>query len=142
MPHATTADSETTPDTGLQCLIVLARFQQVAADGKQIQYQFGHQGKPLNDEDLVRAARYLKLKAKLSTNSWEGLANTPLPAIGKHQDGHYFIIAKIADDKVLIQDPLEKLVCSAIHWITAVISAFCILIVSNSSGSNVLPVDA
>ena len=29
-------------------------------------------------------------------------------AIGIHQKGHYFIIAKIDEDKVLIHDPLEK----------------------------------
>lgn len=106
MPHSTSTDS--TLDTGLQCLVMLARFQQVAADIEQINHQFGGQGDFLNDEDLIRAARYLKLKAKLTRCDWSGLANTALPAIGKHEDGHYFIIAKVADDKVLIQDPLEK----------------------------------
>lgn len=106
MPHSVSGDE--TLDTGIQCLVILARFQQVAADVNQLQHQFGQQGRPLNDEDLVRAARYLKLKAKISKSNWGDLANTPLPAMAKHQDGHYFIIGKQTDDKVLIQDPLEQ----------------------------------
>jgi ATP-binding cassette, subfamily B, bacterial HlyB/CyaB len=106
MPHSTNTNPPL--DTGLQCLVLLARFQQIAADPDQLQHQFGRSDSTLSNQDLVRAARYLKLKAKLSNISWEGLSNTPLPAIGKHKDGHYFVIAKVTDDKVLIQDPLEK----------------------------------
>lgn len=106
MPHST--DTEKPTDTGLECLIMLARYHQVAADPDQIRHQFGSSNDLFNDEGLIRTARYLKLKAKLSQSCWEGLANTPLPAIGKHCDGHYFIIAKQADDKILVQDPLEK----------------------------------
>jgi subfamily B ATP-binding cassette protein HlyB/CyaB len=108
MPHSAVKEQGSTQDTGIQCLVLLARFHQVAADVEQLQHQFGRDDQATNDEDLVRAARYLKLKAKSVSVSWEELENTPLPAIGKHKDGHYFVIAKLADDKVLVQDPLEQ----------------------------------
>jgi ATP-binding cassette, subfamily B, bacterial HlyB/CyaB len=106
MPHST--ESTERIDSGLQCLVMLARFQQVAADSEQIRHHFGNGGDVLGSDDLVRAARYLKLKARQVKSSWEGLSNTALPAIARHEDGHYFIIAKVADDKVLVQDPLES----------------------------------
>lgn len=105
MPHST--ETTQSADTGLQCLVMVARFNQVAADPQQILHQFGHDGSVLDSQQLILAARYPKLKAKESSLKWSDLASTPLPAIGKHEDGHFFIIAKVTDDKVLIQDPLE-----------------------------------
>jgi subfamily B ATP-binding cassette protein HlyB/CyaB len=42
--------------------------------------------------------------------NWDRLPKLTFPIIGKHADGHFFIIAKLDtdNDKVLIQDPLEK----------------------------------
>ncbi|MEZ5503899.1 MAG: type I secretion system permease/ATPase [Halioglobus sp.] len=105
MPHST--ESSSRPDTGLQCLVLLARFHQVAADAAQIRHQFGQGGEVLDPGDLVRAARYLTLKARVATGTWDDLVTMPLPAIARHRDGHYFILAKMAGDKVLVQDPLE-----------------------------------
>ena len=31
----------------------------------------------------------------------------PLPAIARHADGHFFVLAGVGDDRVLIQDPRE-----------------------------------
>lgn len=106
MPH--TADATSGLDTGFQCLAILARFNQVAADLQQLEHQFGESGKSASEQDIVRAARYLKLKAKPISSDWDALQKVQLPAIGQHEDGHFFIIAKMAEDKVLVQDPLEK----------------------------------
>jgi subfamily B ATP-binding cassette protein HlyB/CyaB len=54
------------------------------------------------------AAKQLGLKSKCLTSSWQRLAKTPLPAIAQHRDGHFFILTRCDNDKVLIQDPLEK----------------------------------
>ncbi len=42
------------------------------------------------------------------SSRWERLAKLTLPAIARHKDGHYFVLGKVDDDHVLIQDPLEK----------------------------------
>jgi len=39
--------------------------------------------------------------------TWEDLAALPLPAIAGRQDGRYVVLAKVSEDTVLIQDPLE-----------------------------------
>ncbi|WP_148212676.1 type I secretion system permease/ATPase [Hahella chejuensis] len=92
-------------DTGLAALVMLARFHQVAADPAQIQHHFGTHENAFTEQALIRASRHLKLKAKAFTSSWEKLAHIALPAIAATQDGHYVVLARAAEDKVLIQDP-------------------------------------
>ena len=92
-------------DTGLICLLILARFYDLPADGSQLRHQFAQSGQPLSDTDLLRAAKHLGLKAGLRKTQWNKLAGTPLPAIVKRTDGRYVVLAKIEGDKALVQDP-------------------------------------
>ena len=68
-------------DTGLICLLILARFYDFPADGSQLRHQFAQSGQSLSDTDLLRAAKHLGLKAGLRKTHWDKLAETPLPAI-------------------------------------------------------------
>ncbi len=77
------------------------------ADAAQLKHRFARPGELFATTELLRAARHLGLKAREITGSFERLAKTALPAIAQHKDGHYFVLAKIDGDKVLIQDPLE-----------------------------------
>ena len=92
-------------DTGLACLIVLARFHDVAASADQLAHEFEKQ--VFSSVELLLAAKKLGLKSKLITTTPARLDSTPLPAIAIDQCGHFFIIAKMDknQDKVLIQDP-------------------------------------
>ncbi len=94
-------------DTGLICLLILARFYDLPADGAQLRHQFAQSGQLLSDTDLLRAAKHLGLKAGVVTADWTTLAGTPLPALAKRSDGRYVVLAKIEGDKALIQDPVE-----------------------------------
>ena len=93
-------------DTGLLCLLMLARFHDLPVDGGQIQHQFGHSGKVLATQDLLRAAKHVGFRVGLVTARWDELTATPLPAIVQLLDGRYVVLAKAQDDKVLIHDPL------------------------------------
>ena len=95
-------------DTGLLCLLVLARFYDLPVDGSQIQHQFGQSGQVLTAPELLRAAKHIGLKAGLVTTTWDELASTPLPAIAQRADGRYVVLAKVQDGGVLLQDPLES----------------------------------
>lgn len=107
MPHS--ADTSAAADSGFSCLVLLARFHHVAADADQLKHQFGPCTTPDDATPLVRGAAYLKLKARaIEAVTWEQLASLPLPAIARHRDGHFFVVAKAGADKVLIQDPLEQ----------------------------------
>ncbi len=94
-------------DTGLTCLLILARFYDLPADGSQLRHQFAQSGQPLSDTELLRAAKHLGLKAGLLKTQWSKLPGTPLPAVAKRTDGRYVVLAKIDGDKALIQDPAE-----------------------------------
>jgi subfamily B ATP-binding cassette protein HlyB/CyaB len=108
MSTDTAGDSAEKVDTGCTCLMLLARFHQVAADSNALKHEFGNNGTPFNKTDILRAASYLKLKAKAVHTTPKKLDRISLPAIAKHQDGHYFILAQNNEEKnqVLIQDPL------------------------------------
>ncbi|HBH81918.1 MAG TPA: type I secretion system permease/ATPase, partial [Nitrospira sp.] len=103
--HAASALLET--DTGLICLLILARFHDLPADGAQLRHQFAQSGQMLSDTDLLRAAKHLGLKAGLVKTKWNKLPGMPLPAIAKRTDGRYLVVAKLEGEKVLVQDPVE-----------------------------------
>lgn len=83
------------PDTGLLCLLLVARFHDVSIDGGQIQHQFGLSGQTLTTNALVRAAKHVGLKSGCVATSWDDLATTPLPAIARQTDGTHVVLAKV-----------------------------------------------
>ncbi|MCY1271801.1 Toxin RTX-I translocation ATP-binding protein [compost metagenome] len=95
-------------DTGLICLVMLARFHNIAASAEQLAHEFTPQGECFGSAELLLAARKLGLKAKSVRSKPERLAHTPLPAIARTNDGNYLIIARVEQDKVLVQDPREQ----------------------------------
>ena len=54
---------------------------------------------------MLRAARELKLKARLTKPTWRRFRSMPLPAIAENKDGSFVIVGRIAADTVLIQSP-------------------------------------
>jgi len=85
---------------------MLSAFLEQAVDPEQLRHQYGEVGKHLDDITLLRAARDLKFKAKAVTSSPDRLDKLPLPAIAHRRDGTFFILAKVAEGKALVQDPL------------------------------------
>lgn len=94
-------------DSGLASLVMVARFHQVAADPAQIRHQFGAQGSPFDAISLVRASRYLGLRAKSIRSHWDRLTRIALPAIAQSPAGKFFVLAKVGEGKVLLQDPAQ-----------------------------------
>lgn len=84
------------PDSGLICLVMLARLHGTAADPDQIAHQF-RAGDFLTEQELVIAARSLKLQARTLTPRAERLARLPLPGILLLKDGSFTILAKIEE---------------------------------------------
>ncbi len=64
-------------DPGLLCLLLLARYFGVPANGDQLRHQFGEPSKRLTDTDLLRVAGHLGFKAGLVKSGWDKLASTP-----------------------------------------------------------------
>ena len=95
-------------DTGLECLVMLARLHGLAAEVNRLRHEFSISGQSLDANSLVRAARYLGLKAKKVSSTWQRLHKTSLPVIARHRDGHFFVIARLDEDRVLVRDPLQQ----------------------------------
>ncbi|MFT7224172.1 MAG: subfamily B ATP-binding cassette protein HlyB/CyaB [Cellvibrionaceae bacterium] len=82
-------------DTGLQGLVVLARFHQLPADPEQLAHEFGQHGQLFTETEILQAAKALTLKAKPLKLSTASLKPSVLPALAKHKDGSYFIIVRL-----------------------------------------------
>jgi ATP-binding cassette, subfamily B, bacterial HlyB/CyaB len=93
-------------DTGLAGLVMLLRLHGIGADAEQIRHRFAT-GAAIGIADMLRCAKALGLKARCITSHWGRLARTPLPALAVRRDGGFFILAKVADGRALIQRPLE-----------------------------------
>src|SRR5262249_27962679 len=89
--------------SGLDALVLLLRFHEIAADPAQIRHPFG--GGAFGAAEIFRCARQFKLKARALTMDWMRLAHTPLPGLAECRDGSFVVVGKVLDDKVLIQDP-------------------------------------
>lgn len=101
------AESPQVTDTGLICLALIARFHGLPADPAQLKHQLGRGDAPSDTPEILRSAKTIGLKARATTSDWSALEQIALPAIARHQDGHFFILGKVSDGEALIQDPLD-----------------------------------
>jgi subfamily B ATP-binding cassette protein HlyB/CyaB len=94
-------------DTGLLCLVLVARYLGLPADADQLRHLFGTPGTPFTDAEIFRGARSLGLKVGRLSSSLKRLNATPMPAIALLKDGHYVVLARVRDGQVVLQDPRE-----------------------------------
>lgn len=100
--------ASTPVDAGLACLVVLARFHGVAAEPSHLMHLYGETGKAFGSDQILLAAKALKLKAKRVQSSISRLSKVPLPAIAVDSDGGFFVLARVDNSGVLIHDPLSE----------------------------------
>lgn len=105
-PHST--DSSAQIDTGVASLCMMARLYSLAADPAQLRHQFVQSGQVFAESDILRAAKQLGLKARAVTANFAQLQGTALPAIACLKDDIYIIVARLDQDRILIQDPREQ----------------------------------
>nr|WP_233285257.1 type I secretion system permease/ATPase [Bradyrhizobium acaciae] len=59
-------------------------------------------GQSASDEDLLRIARRLGLRARLVKTGWDRLEKTPLPAILVNKDGRFSIVSRLVDGRAAV----------------------------------------
>jgi subfamily B ATP-binding cassette protein HlyB/CyaB len=107
MPHA--LDHHHCPDSGVYCLVLVARYHQLPADPLQIRHEFGCGDKALDALDLLQMARQLQLHARHREQIHiDQLPALPMPAIACLNDGQFVVLAKVANGNVLVHDPREQ----------------------------------
>lgn len=92
-------------DSGLSCLVMVARFHGLAADPAQLAHEFQGSGKPFGPVEILLAAKKLGLQAKQVRTRLSRLNKTPLPAVAIDRDGGFFVIARADEARILIHDP-------------------------------------
>ncbi|WP_411725504.1 type I secretion system permease/ATPase [Methyloglobulus sp.] len=106
MTHLTDVSQATKPlDSGLDCLVIMARLHAIAADADQIAHEFKADGQPFGQREILLAAKKLGLQASAVKTPIERLDKTPLPAMAVGAGGRFFILAKVENNQVLIHDP-------------------------------------
>ncbi len=90
-------------DPGLAALVMLLRFQGIAADVAQLRHRLA--GRLAGVPEILRCAREAGVKARSFTTSWKRLQGIPLPAIAALKDGGFLVIGKAGDDRIMVQLP-------------------------------------
>src|SRR5262245_24426925 len=102
---ATGPDNVIAGDPGLSVLVMLLRFHGVGADPEQIRHRFG--AEIIGIPEMLRCAKGLGLKARSRVTNWQRLVKAPLPGIVRLRDGGFLVLAKVSEDKALVQSPLS-----------------------------------
>jgi len=93
-------------DSGIVCLSLLASYFRLPIDIDAVRHDLGLGGRAADREDIVRAAKRLKLKARLIHRTGKTLERVALPAIIQKRDGSFAVLAALSPGKVLMHDPL------------------------------------
>ncbi len=92
-------------DTGLACLLMLARYFGMPADAHQLRHAFGISGQLFGEMEILRAGKHLGLKMGKRATTWTRLSGLPLPAIAQYKDGQYVVLARGEGNTILLHDP-------------------------------------
>lgn len=94
-------------DTGLACLVAIAKFYNIPADYRQLERAYVLQEGSVDFITIVRAAKELKLKARIYSGLTEAdLDRLVYPAMIKMRSGRKIVITTIIDGEIYIMDPL------------------------------------
>jgi hypothetical protein len=98
-------------DTGLRAICGIAGYYRIAADPHQLERELALTGRISGEDDLVRAARLLGLKARVVRGiGWKRLLRVPLPAILRLGDGSFTVlIARGPGGECRIVNPITRL---------------------------------
>jgi subfamily B ATP-binding cassette protein HlyB/CyaB len=89
-------------DSALATFVLMLGFLQRPADAGQLRHAAGKGGAPLGEQDLLRLAKQLDVRAKAVNAPLKRLAHQPLPAIARDKNGVFFLILQVSDEQALV----------------------------------------
>jgi ATP-binding cassette, subfamily B, bacterial HlyB/CyaB len=97
-------------DSGLESLAMVAGHYRIGVEPAHLAHELGLGGRRSNGEDLVRAARYIGLKATLLTAQPAArLATIPTPAVLRRADGSFVVLGlRLDGGRCRIVDPQSR----------------------------------
>ncbi|MGL4091162.1 type I secretion system permease/ATPase [Agrobacterium cavarae] len=98
-------------DSGLYALCGIAAFFRIAADPRHLQKELALIGRTSDENDLVRAAVMIGLKARTITKLTEKRLNTvPVPAVARLRDGSFEVYSgRTPNGTYRLVDPVTKI---------------------------------
>jgi ATP-binding cassette, subfamily B, bacterial HlyB/CyaB len=90
-------------DSAAAALAFILQLLGLPVNTAELMHQTG--SATLTESDLLRLARQFPVRARLVDVAAPRLASTPLPALARLNDGRWLVLGKVADGKVLAQDP-------------------------------------
>ena len=98
-------------NTGLICLDIVAKFNQVDIDMRAVVRNYGIETTEISPEEIIRIAQNQNFKIKKKSMRLKDIANKyPLPAIVQKKDNTYVVVLAIKpeEEKVMVLVPLEQ----------------------------------
>jgi len=87
---------------GLIALVMMLRFHGIAIDAERIRHQFGGS---IGIPEMLRCAKELGLKARLTKTNWPRLSGLPMPALAILRDDKYLILGKANAESAIALEP-------------------------------------
>ena len=104
-------------DTGLHCLVAIARFHRLPAEPDQLFHPFGIQGQPFTDTELLLSAKALTLKVKVLTPKLSELHHAALPeSLQQKFDISWFIPSLIKYRRLFAEILIASFFCNFLLW--------------------------
>src|SRR5215469_5299708 len=94
-------------DTGVAGLCVTARHFRIAADPAELSRRYLASSSIATPGDIVRIARKLGLKSRLTETNWDRLDRTPLPAIVETRNAGFLVVSRFLNGKIVFHRPGE-----------------------------------
>ncbi len=102
--HDEAANGSAFHDSGLACLVMIARYHNLVADVGQLRHASGLKSEAFGEQELLLASRSLELKARCVEVAVERLARTPFPVLALDAQGRHFILAGCDGAKALVME--------------------------------------
>jgi subfamily B ATP-binding cassette protein HlyB/CyaB len=107
MHNATQQVTGRTLDTALECLVTAAHMLGISVEREQLRRAYVVSPEGMDALTLLRAAKELSLKARLTRPTQDVFSSLPLPAIALLKNGKFAVVAKTDGERVAIIDPCQ-----------------------------------
>ncbi|MBJ7262632.1 MAG: type I secretion system permease/ATPase [Burkholderiaceae bacterium] len=119
-------------DTAIRAIALLLAIFRMPANHTALSRELP--GDDVAPSEIVRLLRRLDLKSRMVQVASERLPNTPMPALARMNNGDYCVIGKVAEGKVVMQDPdSSKTLAPTIEEFDAMWSGTLILVTKRAS---------
>ena len=96
-------------DSGLTCLAAVCGYFFISVDPKQIAHELGLGAEMATANDIIRAARMMKLRGRLIKKiAFAEISPAMLPAIVAMKTGGFRLLVARRDDELVVHDPITR----------------------------------